>query len=168
MYMKVQELDRKIEALKSRLILHVNMKGTKSWWKGIDAITHRKQTTGTSKIISNAFDPIQLNFELSQRSALRQSTTRQPPPDFKLDGHSAPQLSMHDVFSVLKKCKRSSTGPVNIPHFIFHEYCDILVPLYHYVWNRFIAAGIFPKCYKVANLLPLPKVKCAKRAEDIR
>ena len=162
---KMQEFDRKIGALKSRLTLRLSKCCSKSWWKGIDTITHRRQTS--NKICTSAFEPHQLNVELSLRSTIRDNTTRQP-PDIKLDRGLAPQLSIREVFCVLKKCKNSSAGPSNIPHFIFREYWDILVPLYHHLWNRSLEEAVFPKCYKVANLLPIPKVKCAKQADEIR
>ena len=163
---KMQLFDKKIKTQKLHRLLQLRMSGTRVCWTEVDKITHRKQTS--NKIASHAFEPHRLNYELSLRSAIRENTSRQPSPHYSLIGCSAPQLSLYDVMQVIKSCKRTSEGPSNIPYFIYREYWDILVPPFHHLWNRSLEAGIFPNCYKVANLLPLPKVKNAKHADDIR
>ena len=104
----------------------------------------------------------------SQRSALETNALRQPPPLFRMDESSAPQLSLWDVYHVLKTCKRTSSGPGEIPYFIYKDYFDVLVPLFHHLWHRSLERGTFPACYKFANLIPIPKIKSAKCTDDIR
>ena len=160
---KLRSLDEKI---KSEKIFSLKQQGTRSWWTQIDALTHRKQTS--HKIVENAFDPEELNVELSRRSALREGEVREPPPTFILRDEHLPVLSVREVAQAMQKCKKTSAGPSNIPHFVYREYWDILSPLYCHLWNRSLASGIFPNCYKVANLIPIPKVKNAKSAGDVR
>ena len=69
---------------------------------------------------------------------------------------------------ILKSCKRTSPGPSGIPYFVFCEHWMILAPLYWFVWNFSLSKGAFPKCYKRAEVLPLPKVKNAKSVEQVR
>ena len=140
--------------------------GSKAWWENIDSITHRKVTH--HKINENAFEPNKLNVELASRSAFQTHETREPSPLFDLEGHQIPQLSLNEVAHVIKSCKRTSSGPNNIPQFIFGDYWDILTPLYHHVWNKSLAIGEYPKVYKLANLIPLPKVSNAKTTNDVR
>ena len=129
-------------------------------------MTHRKHTN--LKLVECSFDPEQLNTELSLRSAIREHETREPPPAIDLQDHSVPTLSINEVLQVIKNCKATSTGPSNIPHFIFREFWDILTPLYHHLWNRSLESGTFPSCYKKADLLAIPKVRNAKTAEQVR
>lgn len=66
-----------------------------SGWKEIDAVTHRKQVS--NRVVNEAFEPLRLNFDSSQRSALWKDTVRQYPPSFKLNECPAPQLFMGRV-----------------------------------------------------------------------
>lgn len=68
---------------------------------------------------------------------------------------------------MLKKCKRTSPGPGDIPNFIYKDYFDVLTPPFHHLWNRALERGTFPASYKLANLIPIPKVKNAKCADEI-
>ena len=52
---KMQKFEKKIMAQKMRRLLHVNKTGTRFWWRGIDTMTHRKQTG--QKIVKDAFEP---------------------------------------------------------------------------------------------------------------
>jgi len=165
-FKKVKHIDSKIRDQKLRIVLGKQQRGTSRWWECIDLLTHRKTSSNT--IVEEAFDPDSLNLELSQRSALTQSATRQPSPSFNLDGWQAPQLSTTEVVQVMKNCKRTSSGPCNIPFFVYREYWDILAPLYHYLWNCSLENGTFPDSYKAADLIPIPKTRNAKHADEIR
>ena len=165
-FKKVKHVDTKIKDQKLRLVLSKQQKGTSRWWGCIDSLTHRKVTS--NNIVEEAFEPDNLNHELSQRSALSPSATRQPSPSFNLAGWKAPQLSTTEVAQVMKNCKRTSSGPCNIPYFIYREYWDILAPLYHHLWNLSLENGTFPDSYKAADLIPVPKKRNAKHADDIR
>lgn len=163
---KMRDIEKKIKNQKLHLVLSKQQSGSKWWWQCIDSLTHRKLSG--NKIVENAFEPDSLNFELSQRSALRPNTTRQPPPSFELAGCPPPQLSTIEVLQVMKKCKRTSSGPCNVPYFIYRDYWDILAPLYHYLWNRSLETATFPKSYKAADLTPIPKTSNAKHPDEIR
>lgn len=140
--------------------------GSRSWWSKIDLLTHRKESGKC--IIENAFQPEQLNEELAQRSARDPCEVPVSPPAFCLSNETPPELSMNEVASIMRRCKRTTSGPSGIPYFIFRHYWDILTPLYHHVWNRSLKAGLFPTVYKAADLVPIPKKKNAKKYNEIR
>jgi hypothetical protein len=165
-FKRMKGIDKKIKDQKLRLLLEKKQKGTKCWWQCIDSMTHRK--VSNNKIVEDVFEPETLNFELSQRSSLRPNTIRQPPPSFDLSSRPAPQLSVVDVLQVMKHCKKTASGPSNIPYFVYSDYWDILAPLYLYIWNRSLQMGTFPICYKSADLVPIPKTRNAKESNDIR
>ena len=75
-----------------------------------------------------------------------------------------------EVEHILRTCKRTSPGPGEIPHFIYREFFTILAQHFLYVWNLSLQTGIFPLCYKKANIhvVALPKVKNAKEMKQRR
>ena len=154
------------EKIRSEKIYSMKQRGSGSWWKGIDMITHRKHSN--FRIDESAFQPEDLNVALSLRCAIQEGERLEPAPIFDLENTFAPKLTISEVVLLMKRCKRTSAGPSKIPHFVFRDYCDILAPLYLYVWNRSLSVGIFPRCYKSADLLPIPKTKNAKTVEEVR
>ncbi|MEL7308589.1 MAG: reverse transcriptase family protein, partial [Pseudomonadota bacterium] len=162
-YTKAEQYDKRI---KTARIDSLKQHGTKAWWDSIDAMTHRKHDK--NKLVDHAFTPDQLNKDLATRCALKTNETRETPPRFQLEGHEIPNLSLHEVANAIRKCKKTSSGPSNIPYFLFKDYWDILAQHYHYVWNLSLENGTFPRCYKRADVIPIPKVKNAKRLEDVR
>ena len=109
-----------------------------------------------------------MNKDLARRSALHKDEIRDTPPTFQPQNQLVPQLSLHEVAHVIKTCKRTSSGPSGIPFFIFREYWDILTPLYHYIWSISLQKCTFPSCYKLADLIPIPKTRNPTKLEDIR
>lgn len=154
------------DKIKSEKVYAIKNRGTRSWWTQIDALTHRKQSN--CKLIESAFDPGFLNIELSRRSAVRAGEIRDSPPNFDLRNEPAPELTLYEVAQTLRKCRRTATGPSNIYHFVFRDYWDILCRSYWYLWNKSLANGVFPECYKAANLIPIPKVKNADSVANVR
>ena len=139
---------------------------TKQWWKKIDSITNRKYNA--KSIDFHAFEPEELNSQLAKRSGFMEDEVREPAPDFTTSGNEQLQITYQEVSSVLKSCKRTSPGPSCIPYFVFQEYWMILAPLYWFVWNLSLTEGVFPECYKRAELIPLSKVKNASSVDQIR
>jgi len=78
------------------------------------------------------------------------------------------EITMLDTMNAMIKCHRTSSGPGDIPYWVFNEFWDILAPPYNYVWNLSLKCGRYPQCYKNANLIPIPKTKFAVNAEQIR
>lgn len=140
---------------------------SKIFWNDVDNITNRKVN---NKSISNAaFNGEQLNNELANRSAKTEHKTTKVSIIDPVHSADVPnQLQLIEIANAMRKCKRSSPGPVNIPFFIFRLFWDILAPLYLHVWNLSLRGGKFPACYKRANLTPIPKTANASKADDIR
>jgi hypothetical protein len=152
--------------LKKTKLDKLRQSGTKQWWKNIDSITHRKQNV--KSIDFHSFDPEELNDELAKRSSITEGEIRKPAPDFCTSNCVQPELTFQEVCSILKSCKRTSPGPSGVPYFVFCEHWQILAPFYWFVWNLSLSKGVFPKCYKRAEVLPLPKVKNAKCVNHVR
>jgi hypothetical protein len=160
---KAQTFDNKIKSAK---LWRVTQTGTKSWWQRVDTVTHRKITS--NRLHATSFNPTQLNAELAARSALREGEVRESSPVFQLSGQAVPQLSEVEVAQVMKNCKRTSPGPSGIPSFIFNEYWDVLNAPYLHLWNSSLQRGVVPSVYKSADLIPIPKVRNAKKPNEVR
>lgn len=87
---------------------------------------------------------------------------------FDAYGESDPEISIGEVCLILKGCKKTSPGLNGIPSFVYQKYWKWLAPHYLFVWNLSLKTGSFPKCYKKADIIPLPKITNPKSAKDIR
>ena len=161
---KAQKLDDCIGAGKQKR--HLALQGSKQWWNEIDFITHRKQDGKAIK--HQAFDSDDLNEKFAERCKFAKNETRGPHPRFDTIGSSPPLLTIHEVEQILKSCKRTSPGPGEIPYFVFQDYWRLLAQHFLYVWNLSLQTGIFPQCYKRANIHAIPKVKHAKEMKQLR
>ena len=72
------------------------------------------------------------------------------------------------ISDMFRKCKQTSHCSNGIPAIVYKKYWRILAPHYFYVWNLSLKTGIFPKCYKKSDIIPLPKIKTPKEMKDIR
>ena len=161
---KAQLLDSKLLSIRRKYLQRLE---SKQLWNLVDAISHRKYLNN-SNICFDAFDADILNSELAKRSSAEDHFIHINPPFFDTQGHNPPQLTLLDVINVMRSCKRTSSGPGDVPYFVIQEFWDLLAPVYHHVWNKSIQAGSFPKPYKLANLIPLPKKSNVNKSDDIR
>lgn len=157
------QISSRLESIKLKFFERHN---SKLLWNNVDTVSHRKYSN--KAIHYGAFDSEGLNIDLANRSALQPDTNRPKAPIFEKSNQHPPTLTLWEVAKEMKKCKRTSPGPSQIPHFIFSEFWDILAPHYLHVWNLSISQCVFPTIYKRADLIPLPKTKNACTAEDIR
>jgi len=161
---RAEKIDRR---LKDAKLKKESKNSTKQWWEKIDSITHRKLSS--KSIDYGAFDPEELNLQLAQRCSLvDENEPRTPTPLFDTTNARCPEITLPEVSYAMKSCKRTASGPSDIPDFVFREHWEILAPLYLHVWNLSIRQGIFPQCYKRADIVPLPKVKNAKCSQHVR
>ena len=152
--------------IKAAKIHNMMQLGSRSWWQTVDSVTHRKVTS--NRLDANAFRASQLNEELASRSALQDGEIRESHPIFEISDQEVPKLTTLEVARVMRSCRRTSAGPSGIPSFIFREYWDILTAPYLHLWNLSLEQGIVPAIYKSADLIPIPKVRNAKCASEVR
>jgi len=140
-------------------------KNSKDTWRLIEKITNYK--LNNNEISCESFEPNELNNDLTNRSKCFYDKLQVPelPP---LNDSNKIEITLLEVLNVMLKCRKTSPGPGDIPYWVFNEYWDILAPLYCFVWNLSLRNGRYPKCYKNANLIPIPKIKLATNANEIR
>ena len=161
------KIDTKLQTQK---ISFLKKDSRKTFWDNVNNVTNRKASNKT--ISTSSVNGENLNIDLAKRSANSAQRASVKPKDFnptsQPQSQSPPELSVLEVANAMRKCKRTSPGPTNLPFFIFRIFWDILAPLYLHVWNLSLRSGKFPACYKRANLTPIPKVNNASTADDIR
>ena len=160
---KAKKIDDRIKEAKIRSLSRTDMK---VWWNEMDSINHRKHNK--KSINYNNFKPQVLNQQLAQRCEMTDACSVRTAPIFDTQGESPPEISMSEVCHILKTCKRTSPGLNGIPSFVYQKYWKWLAPHYLFVWNLSLKVGNFPRCYKTADIIPLPKIRNPKNAKDIR
>lgn len=161
-----ENLDEKINKAK---ITFINTIATKSWWKQVDAITHRKITNRV--INKDKINPFQLNKDLAKISSAKQTDKKvhQLDTSHETTKHEAfPVIALQEVVEVMQKCRKTSPGPCNIPYFVYKEFWDLLSPPYQYLWNLSLEQAQFPSRYKKANVKAIPKNNNADTVNNIR
>ena len=96
--------------------------GSKAWWKKVDALSKRKERSNPS------FDEDsvrELNHYFS--NLCHDEDFIRPIPMDITENIPAPQLTLsHQVYYALLKTKHTSTGPDNIPFWVWKENAAIL------------------------------------------
>ena len=80
----------------------------------------------------------------------------------------APQLTLSQVYYALLKTKQTSTGPDNIPFWVWKENAAILAPAVQAIWNLSLSTQRWPSAWRQANVYPLPKVDIPVQPRDFR
>jgi hypothetical protein len=162
---KARRLDDKVREAKMRSFSRCET-NSKQWWNKMDSINHRKYDK--KSINFNELQPYDVNHELARRCGMVDDESRRVVPHFDTQVESAPEISINEVCHILRTCKRTSHSLNGIPAFVYQRYWNFLAPHYLYVWNLSLKKGIFPKCYKKADIIPLPKIRNPKTVKDIR
>lgn len=141
---------------------------SKRFWEEVDFLTNRK--ANDKSICYSNFDGKKLNIELANRSQSIESANSTTPPTFSSTSKNSTtlQLSIKEVVDVMRQCRKTSSGPSEIPSFVYRDFWDILAPLFLHVWNLSLRTSTFPSSYKHADLIPIPKVRNSKTIEEIR
>ena len=119
------------------------------------------------KFLPDAFDAETLNQDLALRSK-RVCAANVQEPCFKTIGSDDTFLALSVVSFALRNCRKTSAGFSGVPYWVYRTYWDILAPVYQYVWNLSLLKGIFPDCYKLADITPLPKKPLTDIVNDVR
>ena len=80
----------------------------------------------------------------------------------------APQLTLSQVYYALFKTKQTSTGPDNIPFWVWKENAAILAPGVQAICNLSLSTQRWPSAWRQANVYPLPKVDIPVQPQDFR
>ena len=137
--------------------------GSKAWWKKVDVLSKRKERSNPS------FDEDSVR-ELNHYFAnlCHDEDYIRPVPMDITENIPAPQLTLSQVYYALLKTKQTSTGPDNIPFWVWKDNAAILAPAVQAIRNLSLSTQRWPSTWKQANVYPLPKVDIPVQPQDFR
>jgi hypothetical protein len=79
-----------------------------------------------------------------------------------------PFLSIDIVYNFLRKQKRSSSGPDELPHWFWKTFAAELAPALTKLFNVSLKVGKVPEIWKRANIVPKPKENVINSSSELR
>lgn len=148
--------------LKSQFLLE-HRSSAQSFWKAAKAVGNC--TNGSA--IDSSISASQLNDYFT--------SVFSSDPDYCPDSHLCDNLPSHplvlttyEVEKFLTAIKRKSSGPDGIPYWIFRRFAFVFSNPITAIFNRSLAEGIVPNCFKDAHITPIPKSSGAKAVSEYR
>ncbi|XP_015763833.1 PREDICTED: uncharacterized protein LOC107342835 [Acropora digitifera] len=160
-----QELSRRVSEVicENRRMLLEGKTGSMKWWKNVDLISQRRQSTYVSLDRETAQDLNEFFGELCTDSDYVE-------PALVEIGNEvvAPEISERYVWKTLSSLKKTATGPDQIPYWVWKDQAEIFTPIITRLWNLSLATHQWPRSWKRANINPLPKVDVPVERGDFR
>ena len=127
-------------------------KGTRSWWSTINSITGRKSIC---QLISSIIDPASINEYFG---VINTDPDYSPPEMFNIpEGTRIPSFTVHEVRQALMNVNRTTSGPDDLPCWLFRDFGYYLAPIITDVFNASLLQHTVPMLWKEANIRPAPK-----------
>ena len=160
-----RELSKRISEVISenrRLLIDAKI-GSHEWWKNIDTLSQRRQTSTAALDNRMIFDLNEYFSEHCTDSSYIQPTLMEIGPDVEI-----PNISERTVWNTLSRLKKTATGPDQIPYWLWKDQAEIFSPIITRVWNLSLSTHSWPTSWKRANINPLPKVDFPQGRGDYR
>ena len=121
-------------------------------WRSLRAIGHfPKIKKSSTKISVHEFnDYFASNFQSDPISILDSLSDVS-------DDAPVPVLTVPEVFSFLRRVPNKSCGPDGIPSWVVRDCAHFLCPAITCLFNRSLKEGRVPLCFKMSNIVPVPK-----------
>ena len=141
-----------------------NKTGTKKWWNNVNNITGRKEKN--SAPVSSLIDPNVINAYFQ---TINTDPNYSAPQLLEIpEGTRIPFLSIDIVYNFLRKQKRSSSGPDDLPYWFWKTYAAELAPAITEIFNASLKVGKVPEVWKRANIVPIPKENVINSSSELR
>ena len=138
--------------------------GTKKWWNNVNNITGRKEKN--SSPVSSLIDPNVINAYFQ---TINTDPNYSAPQLLEIpEGTRIPFLSIDIVYNFLRKQKRSSSGPDDLPYWFWKTYAAELAPAITKIFNVSLKVGKVPEVWKRANIVPIPKENVINSSSELR
>lgn len=155
-----------IKHLKSHYINSLKQVSSKDTWKAINTVGRSQKK---SKGVCEKFSVSDFNdfFASTQQQPILTTTTTNFSSLCLLP--SKPLIiTEREIELLLRSTKKKSCGPDGIPFWIFKNFSSVFAPAVTHLFNESLAKGQVPKCFKSANITPVPKVSHPKTITDFR
>ena len=126
--------------------------GSKKWWNKVNNMTGR---IGNILPISTIIDPDVINTYFQSINTDPEYIAPQLqsiPKDTRV-----PSLSIDMVYNFLRKLKRTTSGPDDMPYWFWKTYAEILAPVMMRIFNTSLESGKIPNVWKRADVIPCSK-----------
>jgi hypothetical protein len=137
-------------------------KNPKDFWNSVNSIARRPKVKQSEVNISAE------DFSSYFESVFQTPSADETPEASQDLPHHALVLSTQEVESQLLKIKPKSSGPDGIPFWVLRSLATLLSPSITSVFNRSLAEGRVPRCFKIADVRPIPKTTNAKLVSQFR
>ena len=114
--------------------------------------------------ISSLLDPQVINMYFQSIN----TDSTDPVPLTILEGTRLPKISIYSVANLLLKQKPTAAGPDDLPYWFWRDYAYDLAPVITKIFNTSLQNGVIPDLWKLANLLPIPKVSPLIECSQLR
>ena len=137
--------------------------GSKKWWNKVNNMTGR---IGNILPISSIIDPDVINTYFQSINTDPEYIAPQLqciPKDTRI-----PSLSIGMVYNFLRKLKRTTSGPDDIPYWFWKTFAEILAPVMMRIFNTSLESGKIPNVWKRADIIPFPKENLISSCSQLR
>ena len=160
---KINQLIRKNQLKAVNQNYRSQTSGSKRWWSVVNGITGRSNSEAP---ISTLLDPQVINMYF--QSINTDSSYTAPVPLSIPEGTRLPKISIFSVVNLLLKQKPTAAGPDDLPYWFWRDYAYDLAPVITTIFNTSLQNGVIPDLWKLANLLPIPKVSPLTECSQLR
>ncbi|XP_044179146.1 uncharacterized protein LOC122960758 [Acropora millepora] len=160
-----QELSMRVSEVigENRMRLLEGKTGSREWWKNVDLISQRRQSTNVSLDRETAQDLNDFFGELCTAGDYVEPALLEIGPEVEV-----PEISERYVWNTLSSLKKTATGPDQIPYWVWKDQAEIFTPIITRLWNLSLATYQWPRSWKRANINPLPEIDVPVGRGDFR
>ena len=142
--------------------------GSKDFWRIVNSVLKRNKSslpslsTGSDRMATTSAEKAELLCSTFAQNSSSEDDGRALPifPKRSKSTLNIPSITVKQVRKIIAKLDSSkSSGPDGIPVVVLKECAPELAPVFTKVFNRCLLQGEFPKCWKSASVVPVPK-KC--------
>jgi hypothetical protein len=158
---KLKTLNQKISKLINDNINFIGRKmrddvkiNSREWWRQISNDLGKTKNSHRNDLDVKQMEELNKHFasictsqvEIDYTSCLQPNTM-----------NSCNTISITQVYSSLRKLKKTATGPDGLDCWLLKDNCKSLAPIITFIYNSCIDQGVWPEQWKLANICAIPK-----------
>ena len=160
---KIKALIRRNQLLAVKNYIKDKDKGSKSWWSIVNSIIDRKSTHVS---ISSIVSPDEINDYFC---TINTDPNYIDPEILSIpDGTRTPKVTSLTVCNILLNLKRTTSGPDQLPFWLWRDFAFDLAPFISHVFNCSLRCQTVPTLWKMADIMPLPKETPFRTCNQLR
>lgn len=155
-----KEVSDHIRFLKTKFIDVSVSSSPRPLWKSLRSLGRTYKSRSSSKTFSaDDFNTsFSSNFRCSDDVVSQTAST----------SSNVEPLTIYEVLHFMKKVPNKSCGPDGIPPWVFRNCAYFLCPAVTYLFNLSLSKSVVPECFKLANVIPVPKCEKPQNVSEFR